>query len=185
MVLNLSVWDANGATFVAAHSRTDLLTAIDGSGRMVAVSLSAPQSRSEYGEGGSFVAMLGPLGLTLHDKTSGPMRQDDSGFGLVAMLAPRAGATFRDPFKIGLTNGEDGAFWLGKHSDRDGAGVDATVLLVGRDALPPMATGFVGEQVARSGAGDLKGNGTGAFVEDLDAKDGDTDSVSDKGVSAR
>ncbi len=129
--------------------------------------------------------MLGSLRLTLHDKASGLVCQDDSGFGLVAMLATRAGAAFRDPFKVSLTNTEDRAFWLGKYSDRDGAGVNATVLLIGRDALPAMATGFIGKQAARCRAGDLKSNGTGAFVEDIDAKDGDTDSVSDKGASAR
>jgi hypothetical protein len=129
--------------------------------------------------------MLGPLGLTLHDKASGLVCQDDSGFGLVAMLTTRAGSTFRDPFKISLTNGEDSAFWLGKYSDRDGAGVNATALLIRRDALPAMATGFVGEQLARCRACDLKSNRTGTFVEDVDAKDSDADRVSGKGVPAR
>jgi len=42
MVVNLSVLDPNGAPLVASHSRTDLLTTINGPGLMVAVSLSVP-----------------------------------------------------------------------------------------------------------------------------------------------
>jgi hypothetical protein len=185
VIVDLSVLHANRAPFVAAHSAAYLLASIFSSRRMVATSLSIPQSRCEHRERGRFIAVLRAFRLTLNRQASRLVFEDNGRFRLVAMLATRSGSALKHPFKIGRCNAEHVCFRLWKRRNGNGAGVNSAASFGWWNTLPAMASGFVREQLARYLASDVQCDRPGPLINQFDVKDSGVRIAADKCESVR
>ena len=74
------------------------------------------------------------------------MFDDGDGFDFIDILAAGSGSPASGPFQVAVTDLDTAACRLWKDRNGDGRGVDAAVALGGRNALPAVASAFVGEQ---------------------------------------
>ena len=108
--------------------------------------------------------------MTADGKARRFMFDDGDGFDFIDVLAAGAGSAARGPFQVAVTDLDAAACRLRKDRNGDGRGVDAAVALGGRNALPAVASAFVGEQGLSVRPLDPEHDHAGTLFEEVEAK---------------
>ena len=98
------------------------------------------------------------------------MFDDGDGFDFIDILAAGTGSPAGGPFQVPVADLDAAACWLRKYRNGDGRGVDAAVAFGGWNALPAVASAFVGEQGLGMRPLDPEHDHAGALFEEVEAK---------------
>lgn len=98
------------------------------------------------------------------------MFDDGDGFDLIDVLSAGTGGPAGGPFQVAVADLDAAACWLWKHCNGDSRGLDATVALGGRNALPAVTSAFVGEQDFGMRPLDAEHDDAGSLFEEVEAK---------------
>ena len=142
MVRDAVLREIIGAHPVGSVAAADLAFALGCDGRGLLCLLGLVELRAQYFHGLVLILVLAALVLTLDHNARGDMGYADGAFGLVDVLASRAGGTVGVYLKIVGVNVKLNLIGLGKHGDRCGRGVYPAAALGLRHALHAVASGL-------------------------------------------
>lgn len=164
VVVDLVILLPNGPALVSPGAASKLCTSGRGLCGSCARRLCLKNLRPKHGHCRITILKLRAFAFAAHGDTGRAMPELDSRIDLVPILSTGTAATTCLPFDVAIPHYNLSCSGFAHDGNSYGAGVDAPSFFVGRNSLPPVTTGFVGERRFSTGPRHLQNDNSGPIA---------------------